>query len=451
MSNNLAKAINAVRATVRLQILTNRLREVDPEIPLLHDDKSNTISPDVSARIALAKASLRDSEVARSPRVKRRKLQKDFAALYSMLTASWINLLLLVVPLGIASGVLDWGPVPIFTLNFICLIPLALFLGDITEDLALRFGDIIGGLLNATFGNIVELIISIAALEKGLYTVVATSLVGSILSNLLLVLGCCFLFGGFYFKTQTFNATNLRACSSLLLLSCIGIAMPTCAAHLIKSPDGTDDWILSVSRWTAVIMLLTYICYLVFQLHSHADYFTEEDEDEEDGPRTPGGSRLQMDEPLLSTPTAIMVLCLISVTVAAHSEFLTGSIEAVSEQTGLGQAFLGMIVLPIAGNACEHVTAIIVAMKDKMDLSLGIAVGSSLQIALFALPFTVIVGWATGHPMSLNLDLFGVVALVLSVVHANVVMTDAQSHWLMGVSLLVVYILIAIIYAFRQD
>jgi len=254
----------------------------------------------------------------------------------------------------------------------------------------------------------------------------------SILSNLLLVLGCCFWFGGMYYKTQTFSMVSNRTCSALLFLSVIGIILPTCASTMLHMDA---DQTLYISRGTSVILLTCYISYLVFQLYTHIGLFKASDEESE--------------QPVLSLPVAITMLTAITVIVAFASEFLTGSIEEVSEATGLGQAFLGMIVLPIAGNACEHITAIIVAMKNKMDLALGVAVGSSIQIALFAIPFVVVVAWAQGLPFSLVFDPFSALALALSVIHANNVTADAISHWLLGVQLVAVYVIIAYTYLFR--
>lgn len=367
---------------------------------------------------------------------------KDMAVLKTIIFSGWINFLLLCIPVSYASKILAWGAVPTFVLSFLSLIPLALILGDVTEDLALRFGDVIGGLLNATFGNVVEVILSIAALEKGLYTVVAASLVGSILSNLLLVLGCCFLFGGLRYKKQSFNAMSNRVCSSLLFLAVIGIVMPTAAFNLVHDHQAKPTWILDISRITAVIMLLVYACYLVFQLATHKELFDEGDDGEEGGDE-------DEEEPQLSLTASLGILTTITVLVAFASEFLTGSIQEVSSSTGLGEAFLGMIVLPVAGNACEHITAVIVSMKNKMDLALGVAMGSSLQIALFALPLCVVVGWATGHAFSLELDPFMALVLTVSVIHASIITNDANSHWLQGVQLLAVYIIIGVSYVYQ--
>ncbi|KAL6756794.1 CAX family of cation antiporter, membrane protein [Haematococcus lacustris] len=363
----------------------------------------------------------------------------DILAIKELVTSNWINLLLVCVPLGMAAGYLGWDPVPVFLLNFLALVPLAMVLGDITEDLALRLGPVAGGLLNASFGNVTEVVLSLAALRQGLLTVVAESLLGSILSNLLLVLGCCFLVGGVFNKLQTFNATGNRACSSMLFLSCIGIAIPTSAASIIKDADARDDWVLAMSRGAALVLLACYVCYLVFTLGTHKELFAEEEGEEGE----------EAEVPVLTVTGALLTLTAISVLVAIHSEFLTGAIEATSQQTGISTGFLAVIVLPIAGNACEHITAVLVAAKNKMDLALGIAIGSSLQIALFAIPLCVLVGWAMGQDLSLNYDTFSVIALVLSVVHANLVTADAQSHWLMGVQLCAVYILIALVFWYR--
>jgi Ca2+:H+ antiporter len=272
-------------------------------------------------------------------------IASDFAALKIIAFSSWLNLLLIAIPLTFVSHYSNWGAESTFILSFTSLIPLALILGDVTEDLAVRFGDIVGGLMNATFGNVVEVLISLAALQKNLFTVISTSLMGSILSNLLLVLGFCFLCGGVYYKTQTWNAIGSRACSSLLMLSCLGIVLPTASVLLVEKDPGLsfaqqtqyeDEFVLSISRGTAVVLLVCYVCYLVFQLKTHHDLFTNSDEE---------------DEPIMSLPFAIGVLAVITVIVAVCSEFLTGSIEEVSNSTGISQKFIGIIVLPIAGNA----------------------------------------------------------------------------------------------------
>ncbi|DBA98929.1 TPA: hypothetical protein ACH3X1_014674 [Trebouxia sp. C0004] len=358
----------------------------------------------------------------------------DAKALYGLLTSSWLNLMLLVVPVGWICHFCHVNSIIVFILNIVGLVPLALILGEITEDLAVRFGPTVGGLLNATFGNVVELILSIVALTKGLYTVVASSLVGSILSNLLLVLGCCFLIGGYKYPTQKFSATVNKASCSLLFLACIAIVIPTAAPALYSTAVLDDTAVYNISHSTAIILVLVYIAYLFFQLKTHRAMFNPEEEDEE--------------EPVMSLTAAVIGLSGVTVVVAISAEFLTDAISDVSTKSGLSQAFLGLIILPIAGNACEHITAVLVAYKDKMDLAIGVALGSSIQIAIFVLPVLVLIGWAIGKEFSLDLDPFLILILTLSVIHAHFVSSDGQSNWMMGLQLIGTYVLIALLFGF---
>ncbi|GIL84333.1 hypothetical protein Vretimale_15946 [Volvox reticuliferus] len=393
--------------------------------------------------------------------------------------SNWVHLLLVAVPLGILAGALKWNSVYVFCLNFLALIPLALLLGDVTEDLALRYGSVIGGLINATFGNIVEIILSIAALFHGLYIVVAASLLGSILSNLLLVTGCSFFFGGLYNKTQNFNPAGTQASSSLLFLAALAFLIPTGAGLMfsLENPDDVDKMVLHISRGTAVVLLLCYGCYLYFQLRTHVDLFQDDANGGGNGGHRGNGegdcenaggcgsgsgsgsggrngvesseSSHADEEPELSLITSMLLLATITVTVAVASEYLTASLEQFSKRSGLGEAFLGTIVLPIAGNACEHMTAVIVATKNKMDLSMSVAIGSSIQVALFAVPLAVVVGWISGHPFSLSFDPFAAMALMLSVAQVNFVTAGATSNWLLGVQLMALYVLLSLAFYFK--
>lgn len=372
------------------------------------------------------------------PDERKRIFAHDLLAIKEIVFSGWMNVMLVCAPLGWMSAARGWGAVPTFLLNFLALVPLALILGDVTEDLALRFGDVVGGLMNATFGNVVEIILSITALQKRLYTVVAMSLLGSILSNLLLVLGSCFFFGGIRYRQQAFNATANKACNSLLFLSCIGIIVPTAAQKLRfgeADPELSDAYILGISRGAALVLISVYLAYMIFQLYTHHDLFTGGQDEEE--------------QPIMSIPCAVLLLTIITFLVGISSELLTDVIEDVSHVTGLSELFLGVVILPIAGNACEHLTAVIVAMKGKMDLALGVAVGSSIQISLFAIPLVVLVGWATGQNFSLNFDPFAVLCLTVAVIHANFVTADATSHWLLGLQLIATYILMAVAFAFE--
>mmetsp|Transcript_35152 Transcript_35152/g.78246 ORF Transcript_35152/g.78246 Transcript_35152/m.78246 type:complete len:446 (+) Transcript_35152:127-1464(+) len=444
VNKSLSRALCVIRAAVRMKMMMESHRHAeldDAEQPLVRR-LSNVSKPS-------GRASMHSMDTPQSGRHMhgtseldvllarpRYSIAAELRSVFGLVTSSYFCWLLVVIPFGLAAATLQWGPLTIFILNFLALIPLALILGDVTEDLALRFGATIGGLLNATFGNVVEVVLAVSALEKGLYTVVATSLLGSILSNLLLVLGCCMLVGGLYHKVQRFSTVSNQAHTALLFLAVIGIAIPTSASHVIDDPSD----ILDISRVSAVVLLACYLCYLIFQLKTHTHMF--EEDDEEDGDE-------EGEEPLLATSTGILLLGIISVLVAFHCEYLAGSIEEVSSQTNLSHAFLGMIVLPIAGNACEHLAAVVVAAKNKMDLSLGIAVGSGLQISLFAIPFIVLVSWAIGKDFSLQVDPFSLLALLFSVIHCNFITASGSSHWLMGVALVAVYILLAATYYYR--
>eukprot|EP00884_Botryococcus_braunii_P017949 jgi/Botrbrau1/4838/Bobra.0325s0049.1 len=227
-----------------------------------------------------------------------------------------------------------------------------------------------------------------------------------------------------------------KACCSLLFMACIALVIPT-AAGTFFSDEMPKSAELSVSRATAVLLAFMYILYLFFQLKTHHTAFAGEDEDPE--------------PPALSLVAALLTLSGITVIVAICSENLTGAIEEVSKKTGLGEMFLGLIVLPIAGNAAEHITAVFVAVKNKMDLAIGVALGSSIQIAIFVLPAMVILGWIWGKDFSLDFDPFAALILTLSVVHAYFVSSDGNSNWLMGVQLLGTYTLIAILYLFIDE
>lgn len=360
----------------------------------------------------------------------------DARAVWHMISSSYMNVMLICLPIGIWAGITEANPTLIFTMNFLALIPLALFLGEVTEDMAVRFGDTIGGLLNATFGNVVELILSIAALSRGLYTVVATSLIGSILSNLLLVLGMCFFFGGLKYKEQRFSALANKVSSCLLFLACIGIIIPSTAKVIYGGEVITKDVLFNLSHAIAIVLIFIYAGYLLFQLRTHADLFQGEESEE---------------VPALSLSGAVACLVSITLVVAVCSEYLTGAIEAVSESSGINQAFLGLIVLPIAGNAAEHITAVFVAVKNKMDLAIAVALGSSIQIAVFLIPVVVLAGWAMGRDFTLDFDAFAVLMLTVSVILAYFVSSDGSSNWLLGLQLVATYCLIGFVFLLEKE
>ncbi|KAI1755267.1 Calcium/proton exchanger [Xylaria castorea] len=406
------------------------------------------------------------------------------------LFSSPINLLLLAAPAGIALWQLKIPGASVFVVNFIAIIPLATLLSDATEQVALRTGETVGGLINATFGNAVELIVAIIALTENQITVVQTSLVGSVLSNLLLVLGCCFLGGGFNRREQFFNTTVAQTAASLLALAVASLIVPTIFAH---TPDFyTNDAVTSLpsyavpqlSHGVSVILLLIYGCYLFFQLKTHSEMFNEESQKvpkkdvfkrkqdlpegaiasgvarlgatyanvrDENGersemmqvPSSNDGDEDESEEPTLHLYVAIGSLTISTVIIALCAEGLVSGIEPISSV--VSEEFIGLILLPIVGNACEHATAVTVAVKDKMDLAIGVAIGSSMQVALFLIPLLVIIGWGMGNnEMTLAFDTFQIVVLFVAVLLVNYLIGDGKSHWLEGVQLIALYVIIAV-------
>lgn len=398
---------------------------------------------------------------------------------------SWINVLLIAAPIGIILGAIpNMNNYAIFVVNFVAIIPLAAMLSFATEEIALRTGETLGGLLNASFGNAVELIVAIIALVENKIVIVQTSLIGSILSNLLLVMGMCFFFGGLRRQEQYFNTTVAQTAASLLALAIAGIIIPTVFdAQTQLAVSATA----ALSRGTSIILLVVYGSYLFFQLKTHHEVFAEESQKVPMRPRKhalaegaikkglvkptglvpipgdheDGGSnneKLQnmlnadpkvdeedeAEDPQLAFGVAIGTLVGSTVLIAFCAEFLVDSIDYVTSQGGISEEFLGLILLPIVGNAAEHATAVTVAIKDKMDLAIGVAVGSSMQVALFVIPLLVIIGWGMGiDAMNLSFDIFQVAVLFVSVLLVNYLIGDGKSHWLEGMLLMCLYVIIA--------
>lgn len=349
-----------------------------------------------------------------------------------------VNFLLLFVPIGIVCGFLELGSKIVFFTNFMAIIPLAAVLSDTTEQLAATVGDTLGGLLNATFGNIVELIVGVVALYRDEIRIVQTSMLGSILSNLLLVLGMSFVAGGYNRLQQSFNQTAAQTMSSLMVLACISLLLPA-AYHASVPPDFQHD-VITVSRLTSVVLLTIYSLYLFFQLKTHKVFFEEENEQED-----------EESEFRMNRTTCLIVLGIVTLVVAVCAEYLVGSIDDLVKRTAISKNFIGLILLPIVGNAAEHVTAIFMAMKNKINVTMNVAIGSSMQIALFMTPFLVIWGWFIDRPMSLYFSVFETVILFVSVYVANSLIMDGESNWLEGVLLVGTYGIIAITFWFYPD
>lgn len=262
-------------------------------------------------------------------------------------------------------------------------------------------------------------------------------MLGSILSNILLVLGCCFLAGGIKYHEQTFNETVASTMSSLMAVASASLIIPaTLYAALRTSESNSEKTLLVLSHGTAIIMLILYVMYLVFQLRTHTDLFDEEDRQGNDG--EDGGK--EEEEHILSPWAAGVALVAVTIAVAVCAEYLVDSIDSIVKTAHISKTFIGLILLPIVGNAAEHVTAVVVAMKNKMDLAIGVAIGSSMQIALLVTPFLVILGWIIGQPMTLHFEMFETVVFFLSVLVVNYLIQDGKSNYLEGAMLLGTYV-----------
>jgi Ca2+:H+ antiporter len=342
---------------------------------------------------------------------------------------SWRAVMLLAVPASVVLAWLDQSPVVVFAFSCLGVLPLAGYMGEATEHLAAKTGPTIGGLLNATFGNAAELIIAIVALRAGLVDLVKASITGSILGNLLLILGLSIVAGGVGRPEIRFNRTSAGMSSAMLALAVVGLVFPA-LFHTLHPEASARATELYMSEWVAGILIVTYGFSLLFSLRTHKRLF--------------GGEPHPTEGPVWSTGRAVLVLGLATVGVAVESEILVHATEAVTESLGLSQMFLGLIIIPLIGNAAEHAAAIMVARKGQMDLALQIALGSSTQIALLVGPLLVFAGILLGQEMNLVFRPFEVLAIGLATGVAAILTLDGESHWFEGVQLLAVYAIVAV-------
>ncbi|BGP33579.1 hypothetical protein JCM10296v2_005383 [Rhodotorula toruloides] len=464
--------------------------------------------------------------------------------LLNVLRYSLLNALLVFVPVAWAMGLSHQSSTVTFVMSFFAIVPLAALLGFATEELALRVGDAFGGLLNATFGNAVELIIAILALVKGELDVVRSSMLGSILSNCLLVAGGAFFVGGIRFYEQSYSLRAAQTNINLLAIAVTAIVIPVgfhafISAEGTQTEDLTDESVLRLSRGLAFILLAVYACYLIFQLYTHSWLYVprptpsprqpttaaqlllyadgpqpptegkvfripslpswggstsssssggslrlrsrsvsgEQDEAEharagEDSTRPPLSPttlqptttsathtnpdvdlekqddpaeevEVEHEEPKLSVWFALGLLVVVTGLTGVTAEFLVSSIDGLTATGNVSKEFVALILLPVVGNAAEHVTALVVARKNKLDLSLAVAVGSSLQIALFVIPVLVLLAWCIGQPLDLEFDSFETLLVFLTVCVVNWAIADARTNWMEGAGLMFVYIIIA--------
>lgn len=352
-----------------------------------------------------------------------------------------INLLLVFLPIAFFLEYTHGSATFIFLASALAIIPLSGWLGHATEELAIHMGATVGGLLNATFGNATELIIAFFALSAGQVEVVKSTIIGSIVGNLLLILGLAAFLGGLRHPRQMFNVQNVRVLSSMLVISMIGFVVPAIfdfneqvRLGLSEAQALIGDAELSLG--VSLVLIGLYIGNLFFSLGSHKDLLSSVDEEESTTASW-------------SIPKAGGVLLIATIAIAFMSEFLVGALEGFTEVIGLSPNFVGLIVIPIIGNAAEHTSAITFALKNKMDLAVTIAVGSAIQIALLVAPLLIVLSWLIGRPTDLVLrSPLELGALIGSVLIGNSVARDGESNWYEGLMLIGVYIIIAVAFFF---
>jgi Ca2+:H+ antiporter len=346
-----------------------------------------------------------------------------------------MNWLLVFIPVTVGLEIFAPDRYPlVFIASCLAILPLAGWMGRATEQLAVRLGEGVGGLLNATFGNAAELIIALVALRAGLYDIVKASIAGSIVGNILLVLGAAMLAGGWNRPEQHFNPAGARSQATMLTLAAIALILP---AAFQTAAGATVEGLGLLSIAISIVLLIVYALYLAFTLVTHSTLFV--------GSYVPGEK-----EAAASVGRATTVLALATAGIAWMSEILVGAVEPAAHELGLSDVFVGVFVVAIVGNAAEHATAITVAMKDRMDLSLSIAIGSSVQIALFVAPILVLASLflGGGAPMNLAFRPGLVLIILLSVLITGQVAGDGRSDWLKGVQLLAVYLILALTFYF---
>ncbi len=349
----------------------------------------------------------------------------------------YLRVLLVFIPIAVLAELLHLDPVAIFVLSALGIVPLAGVLGKATEELAVYTGSRVGGFLNATFGNAAELIITLVAVRAGLTEVVKASITGSILGNLLLVLGLSMLLGGFKNGLQRFDSLAAGNSSAMLALAVIGLGVPAVFSHTIDLVNHEAVEWLSIG--VAIVLIVLYFLSLLFSFTNAG--------------RNGHGSLVPGDEVLetkaeWSVRKSVLVLLGATALVVLMSELLVGAIEGSVERLGLTEFFVGVIIVPIIGNVAEHMVAVQTAIKNKMELAMEVAVGSSMQIALFVAPFLVFASILLGHPMTLIFNQFELITLGAAVAITALISLDGRSHWLEGAQLLAVYAIIALAFFF---
>jgi len=352
--------------------------------------------------------------------------------------------LLVFIPISFAADHLEWGSLTVFITSAVAIVPLAIWLSTATEEVAVVAGPSIGGLLNAVFGNATELIIALVALKEGLVDIVKASITGSIISNLLLVMGLAMLLGGLRYKEQSFQPIVARVNGSSMTLAVTAIILP---ATVIYTSDGVKQGAIeNLSLAVAAVLIVVYGLTLLFSLKTHSHLYDVGLVDLEENSSQASEKQIPH-KPNLWLWTGVLVAS--TVAVAFESELFVGAVEEATKGLGLTPLFTGVILLPLVGGAAEYVTAVRVAIKDNMDLSVSVAMGSSLLVALLVAPILVIVGRVIGQPMDLDFNPFEVVAVAVAVTVANLISLDGRSNWLEGILLLATYVVLGLAFYFH--
>ncbi|MBW4474215.1 MAG: calcium/proton exchanger [Stenomitos rutilans HA7619-LM2] len=355
--------------------------------------------------------------------------------------------LLVFLPISIVAESLEWDALVVFITSAIAIVPLAIWLSTATEEVAVATGPSIGGLLNAVFGNATELIIALSALKAGLVDIVKASITGTIISNLLLVMGLSMFLGGLRYKEQEFQPIVARVNGSTMTLAVTAIVLP---AMVISTSNVVEQVTVNrLSITVAIVLIVVYALTLLFSLKTHSYLYdvgvVELEAEQGDDASAP--ATLHHHKPNL--PLWIGVLLVATIAVAFESEIFVGAVEEATKGLGLTPLFTGVILLPLVGGAAEYVTAVRVAIKNNMDLSVSVAMGSSLLVALLVAPILVLVGQAIEQPMDLSFNLFEVVAIIIAVALANLISLDGRSNWLEGVLLLATYAVLGAAFYFH--
>lgn len=358
------------------------------------------------------------------------------ADLDRFLRDSWLNFLLVFIPISLGMELLHAPGVWVFAATALAIVPLAGLIGQATEATAEHTGPGLGGLLNATFGNATELIIALFALHEGLLSVVKASISGSILGNMLLVLGLSMMAGGWGRERQTFSLTAAAASTSMLMLALTAMVMPALWDLVVFHSLGSHSpKVQSLSLLTSLVLLFIYGASLVFSLVTHRDLFTS-------------CARVAGEEPRFALRSALTLLLIATIVTAIESEILVHAIHTAARAWGLTELFIGVVIVAVVGNAAEHYSAVSVARKGQMDLAFNIALGSSTQIALLVAPALVLCSYLFHHPMDLVFGPFELAALTLGVLNVAIACLDGESNWFEGLQLVAVYLVLALAFYF---